>query len=222
MTEWEPLALSFQVAVVATLLAVVLGVLVAAIAALAKSRLGDLLDAVITAPMVLPPTVLGYYLLVALGRQSMLGRAFESLTGSSIVFTRTGAVVAAMLGALPLVTKASRAAMEDVDPVLVAAARSLGASPLRAFWTITLPLSRSGIVAGATLGFARALGDFGVTLMLAGNIPGLTRTASLAIYDAVQANREQQALGMVLVLSALAVASLYAVNRLQRRSRRVV
>jgi molybdate transport system permease protein len=178
------------------------------------------LDALITMPMVLPPTVLGYYLLIVLGRQSVLGRAYEALTGSPIVFTRTGAIVAAMFGALPLVTKSARAAMEDVDPTLVAAARSLGATPLRAFLTITLPLARGGIAAGATLGFARALGDFGVTLMLAGNIPGLTRTASLAIYDAVQANRESEALGMVLVLSALAVVTLYGVNRLQSRARR--
>jgi molybdate transport system permease protein len=220
VSQWEPLALSLQVAVVATLWALGLGVFVAAVAAHAKSRIGDLLDAVITAPMVLPPTVLGYYLLITLGRQSPIGRAYEAVTGSSIVFTRTGAIVAATLGALPLITKAARAAMENVDPVLVAAARSLGASGWRAFWTITLPLSRGGIVAGATLGFARALGDFGVTLMLAGNIPGLTRTASLAIYDAVQANREREALGMVLVLSAFAIAILYGVNRLQGRSRR--
>ncbi|MFT3925648.1 MAG: molybdate ABC transporter permease subunit [Myxococcales bacterium] len=218
--SFQPLALSFQIAVIATVLALLVGVSVAAIAALWRSRLGDLLDALITAPMVLPPTVLGYYLLVALGRQSVIGRAFESLTGSSIVFTRSGAVVAATFGALPLITKAARAAMEDVDPTLVAAARSLGATSLRAFTSVTLPLARGGIVAGATLGFARALGDFGVTLMLAGNIPGLTRTASLAIYDAVQANREQEALGMVLVLSALALATLYTVNRLQRRSYR--
>jgi molybdate transport system permease protein len=164
--------------------------------------------------------VLGYYLLVAFGRRSPLGQLYETLTGSSLVFTRTGAVLAAFFGALPLITKAARAAMEEVDPELVAAARSLGASPRRAFWTVVLPLSRRGIVAGATLGFARALGDFGVTLMVAGNIPGLTRTAALAIYDAVQANREAEALGMVLVLSALALLALYTVNRLQQGRRR--
>ncbi len=220
MSQWEPLALSFQVAFVATLWAVAVGVVVAAIASLWRSRLGDLLDAVITMPMVLPPTVLGYYLLIALGRQSALGRAYEALTGSSIVFTRTGAIVAAAFGALPLVAKTARAAMEDVDLTLVAAARSLGAGPVRAFVTITLPLARGGIAAGATLGFARALGDFGVTLMLAGNIPGLTRTAALAIYDAVQAGREPEALGMSLVLSGFAVLTLYVVNRVQRRARR--
>jgi molybdate transport system permease protein len=217
---WEPLALSFEVAVLSTSLALLLGVAAAAVVARSKTRWSDLLDALITAPMVLPPTVLGYYLLIALGRRSPLGQAYEAVTGSSIVFTKTGAVVAALCGALPLVTKTVRAAMEEVDPELVAAARSLGATRTQAFLTVILPLSRGGIVAGATLGFARALGDFGATLMVAGNIPGITRTASLAIYDAVQGNREEQALGMVLVLSGLAVFALYTANRLHRRSRR--
>jgi molybdate transport system permease protein len=219
VTDWASLALSFEIAVIASAGALVLGVALAAAAARARSRLGDLLDSLVTAPMVLPPTVLGYYLLVFLGRRSPLGRAYEAVTGSSIVFTKTGAVLAALLGALPLVTKAARAAMEEVDPELVAAARSLGATPWRAFWSVTLPLSRAGIAAGVSLGFARALGDFGVTLMVAGNIPGLTRTASLAIYDAVQADREGDALGMVLCLSALALWVLYGVNRLQRGRR---
>jgi molybdate transport system permease protein len=214
VTDWGPLALSFEVATLATVLALVLGVGLAAVVSSTRSRWSDLLDALVTAPMVLPPTVLGYYVLVALGRQSPLGKLYEALTGSSIVFTAMGAIVAAFLGALPLVMKSARAALEDVDPLLVAAARSLGAGPLRTFFRVVLPLSRGGIVAGGTLGFARALGDFGVTLMVAGNIPGVTRTASLAIYDAVQAGREQQALGMVLVLTALGILALYAVNRL--------
>ena len=120
------------------------------------------------------------------------------------------------IGALPLIMKSARAAMEEVDPRLVAAARSLGAPPLRAFITITLPLARTGIVAGLALGFARALGDFGVTLMVAGNIPGVTRTAALAIYDMVQANREQDALGTALVLTGLSIVALYLVNRSSR------
>jgi molybdate transport system permease protein len=214
VTDWSPLALSLEVATLATALALLLGVGLAAVVSFRRSRWADLLDALVTAPMVLPPTVLGYYVLVALGRQSPLGKVYEQLTGSSIVFTEVGAIIAAFLGALPLVMKSARAAMEDVDPLLVAAARSLGAGPLRAYLRIILPLSRGGIVAGGTLGFARALGDFGVTLMVAGNIPGLTRTASLAIYDAVQGGREQQALGMVLVLSAFGILTLYGVNRL--------
>jgi molybdate transport system permease protein len=165
--------------------------------------------------------VLGYYLLVALGRSSAVGRAFEALTGSSIVFTRAGAVVAAAVGALPIVVKSSRAALEEVDPVYVQAARTLGAGAVRAFFTVRLPLAARGILAAVCLAFARSLGDFGVTLMVAGDIPGETQTASLAIYDAIQARDEGGALQMVLILSAIAVGILYAVNLLtMKRSAR--
>ena len=164
--------------------------------------------------MALPPTVLGYYVLVLFGRTSMIGRLFERVTGSSIVFSTTGVVLAAAIGALPLVVVSSRAALESVDRTLVGAARTLGASPLRAFLTVELPIAAPGIVAGLMLGFARALGDFGVTLMVAGNIPGETQTASLAIYDAIEANRERDALGMVVVLTVTAVAVLYFARRL--------
>lgn len=216
---WAPLVLSFEVAATATLLAGAAGVVLGGILARLRFPGRDLLDVLITAPMVLPPTVLGYYLLVALGRHSPIGRAFEALTGSSIVFTRTGAVVAATIGALPLVVKSARAAMEEVDPQLVDAARTLGATRLRVFLTIVLPLSASGVLAGLSLGFARALGDFGVTLMIAGNIPGLTRTASLAIYDAVQAGRDAEAAGMAAVMTAAAIVVLYGANKLSRRRR---
>ncbi len=169
--------------------------------------------------MVLPPTVLGYYLLVLLGRQSVLGHAFEALTGSSIVFTRSGVVLAATIGALPLISKAARAALESVDARLVGAARTLGAGRLRAFFSVSLPLARRGITAGVLLGFARALGDFGVTLMVAGNIPGQTRTASLAIYDAVLAGRDGDATRLSLIMTVLAVAVLIVASTLTRQRR---
>ena len=178
----------------------------------------DWLVVLITAPMVLPPTVLGYYVLVALGRSSAIGIAFESLTGSPIVFTRTGAVIAATIGALPLTTKSARAALEGVDRRLVLAARTLGAGPLRAFVTVHLPLASRGIVAGTMLGFARSLGDFGVTLMVAGDIPGETQTAALAIYDAIQAQREGDARFMVVFLTLLAAVMLYVVAKLTGRA----
>lgn len=216
--EWHPLLLSFQVAAIAALLAGITGIALAALLALRRFPGRELLDVMITAPMVLPPTVLGYYVLVVLGRRSALGGAFEAITGESIVFTRTGAVVAATIGALPLVVKAARAALEGVDPTLVGAARTLGAAPLRAFFTIQVPLAGRGILAGLMLGFARSLGDFGVTLMVAGNIPGETQTAALAIYDAIQARRESSAMGMIAVLSAIAVVTLYAVNKLSGRT----
>jgi molybdate transport system permease protein len=212
--ELAPLLLSFEIATVATILAAFLGIGLATLLANTRFPGRDLLDVVVTAPIVLPPTVLGYYLLVALGRRSLIGHAFEAVFGSSIVFTRTGAVVAATVGALPLVVKSGRAALEGVEPTLIRAARTLGASPLRAFLTVQLPLAARGVVAALMLAFARSLGDFGITLMVAGDIPNETQTASLAIYDAIQEQRETTALGMVLVLTGVAIAILYTVNKL--------
>jgi molybdate transport system permease protein len=212
--EWHPLWLSLQVSTIATALATLVGVGVGWLLAVRRFPGKELLDVLITAPMVLPPTVLGYYVLVLVGRRSVFGHAFEAVTGSSLVFTRTGAVLAAFIGALPIVVKSARAALEGVDPTLVRAARTLGAGPMRAFFTVRLPLAASGILAGVMLAFARSLGDFGVTLMIAGDIPGETQTASLAIYDAIQANRDGEALGMILVMSAVAIGILYAVNKL--------
>lgn len=214
--EWHPLFLSFQVSVAAIAIATVVGLAFATLLATRRFPGRDLLDVLITAPMVLPPTVLGYYVLVAIGRRSVIGEAYESLTGSSLVFTRTGAVIAATIGALPLVVKSARAALEGVDPLLVRAARTLGAGAVRAYFTVHLPLAARGVVAGLMLGFARALGDFGVTLMVAGDIPGETQTASLAIYDAIQANEQARATGMILVLSAVAIGTLYVVNKLTK------
>lgn len=204
------------------MIAGVFGVALGALLAAPRFRGRDLLDVVVTAPMVLPPTVLGYYVLVLLGRESAVGQAFEAVTGSPIVFTRTGAVVAAAIGALPLITKSARAAIEEVDPRLLGAARTLGATPLRVFFTVTVPLAASGVLAGLTLGFARALGDFGITLMVAGSIPGETRTGALAIYDHVVAGRETAARNTAIVMTLLAAAALYGVNRLTRRRPRGV
>ena len=215
--SFAPLLLSFKVALIATALSGLFGTLLGALLANKRLPLRDLIDVLVTAPMVLPPTVLGYYVLVALGRRSSLGTLYEGLVGSPIVFSQTGAVVAATIGSLPLVVKSARAALEAVDPAFISAARTLGATPLRAFLTVQLPLAGGGILAGLMLGFARALGDFGVTLMVAGDIPGETQTASLAIYDAIQANRHDEALGMVAVLTALAIALLYAINKLAAR-----
>lgn len=215
--SWDPLILSFQVAIASTCIAGVLGVALAGLMARTRFRGRDVLDALITAPMVLPPTVLGYYLLLAVGRQSAVGRAYESIVGAPLVFSKAAVVLAATIAALPFVVRAARAAMEDVDPRLVGAAATLGATPLRVFFTVVLPLSRNGIFAGLTLGFARALGDFGVTLMVAGNIPGVTQTGALAIYDAVQANREAEAAGMAAAMTAFAIVALYGGAKLVRR-----
>jgi molybdate transport system permease protein len=215
--EIEPLILSFQVATIAMAIAAVIGVAVAALLVNYRFPGRNLVDVVFTAPMVMPPTVLGYYVLVALGTHSTLGNLYTAITGSQIVFTKAGAIVAAVIGALPLVVKTVRTAVEEIDPTLVLAARTLGATRMRAFITIQLPLSYRGLIAALMLAFVRALGEFGITLMVAGDIPGVTKTASLAIYDAIIGHREDDALMMVVVLTVTASVILYVVNRLTEK-----
>ena len=215
-----PLYLSFEIAAVATVLAALVGIAVAALLANYRFPGRDVIEVIFTAPIVMPPTVLGYYVLVTLGRRSFLGHAYESLVGSSIVFTFTGAVVAAVIGALPLVVKSVRTALEETDPTLVLAARTLGATPLRAFVTIQLPLAYRGIAAALMLAFARSIGDFGVTLMVAGDIPHKTQTAALAIYDAIQGQREEEAGLMIAVITTIVVVLLYIVGKLTAREQR--
>ena len=204
-----PLWLSLQVAAVSTLFVVLFGVALAWLLARKNFFGREALDALVTLPLVLPPTVLGYYLLVLLGRNGPAGRLFEALTGGQLVFTLRGAVIAASVGALPLMLKTARAAIASVDAQFEDAARTLGKSEWQIFRRVTLPLASRGILA-----VARSLGDFGATLMVAGNIPGRTQTASIAIYDAVQAGRDSQALALVALLSLVAFALLYATNRL--------
>lgn len=212
-----PLLLSFQVGIYATIVAAIIGIAVAALLANYRFVGREIIDIVFTAPIVMPPTVLGYYVLVTLGRSSFIGRAFESVTGSSIVFTKTGAVIAAAIGAMPLVVKSVRTGLEDVDRTLIHAARTLGATPARAFFTIQLPLAKRAVAAALMLAFARALGDFGVTLMVAGDIPGKTQTAALAIYDAIQAQRDRDALVMIVVLTVTVAIFLYVVGKLTEK-----
>ena len=217
--DWFPLWLSLRVAFISTVLVVVAGVSLAWALAAKSFRGREALDALVTLPLVLPPTVLGYYLLVLLGRGSRLGQLYESITGGPLVFTWQGAVVAASVGALPLVVKTARAAFASVDAELEDAARTLGKSEWEVFRRVTLPLASRGVAAAAMLAFARALGDFGATLMVAGNIPGRTQTAAVAIYDATQTGRDAHALALVLILSAAAFAVLYATNRLTAAGR---
>jgi len=212
--DWFPLALSLRVAFIATAFVVVAGVALGWLLARKRFFGREFLDAVVTLPLVLPPTVLGYYLLVFLGRRSPVGQAIQAITGRSLVFTWEGAVVAAMIGALPLMVKTSRAPIAAVDTNLENAARTLGQSELRVFWRVTLPLASRGITAATMLAFARALGDFGATLMVAGNIPGRTQTAAIAIFDAEQAGRENYAVVLVLILSVVALALVYSTNKL--------
>jgi len=210
---WVPLLLSLKVALWATLLATVGGVAAAYGLSRWRSPLRDLVDAILTLPMVLPPTVLGYYLLVLLGRRGVLGETLAGW-GIELVFTWQGAVIAAAVVAFPLVLKAARAAFEDVDPQLPAAARVLGVRDSAIFFRVTLPLASRGIIAGVLLAFARALGEFGATLMIAGNLPGRTQTLSIAIYEAVQAGDDHTANVLVLITSVVCVAALLLAQRL--------
>ena len=215
--DWFPIKLSFAVASAATLIALVAGSGLAWLLARKRFPGRDVVDAVITLPLVLPPTVLGYYLLVLLGTRSSLGGFLYRNFGLRLTFTVTAAIIAATIHALPLVTKSLRAAFESVDPQLEAAARTLGLNGRRIFFRITLPLASRGVLAATALAFARALGDFGVTIMIAGNIPGKTQTASVAIYDAVQAGRDNEALTLAVIVSLIAVVMLYFINRFGRK-----
>jgi molybdate transport system permease protein len=215
--DWFPLWLSLRVAFVSTAIAFVAGLWLAYILANREFRGKEVLDAAITLPLVLPPTVLGYYLLVLLAGNSPLGKLWENVFGSPLVFTWKAAVLAALLHALPLLVKSARAALESVDRSLERAARNLGASEWRLFWRVTLPLARRSILAATALAFSRSLGDFGVTLMVAGNIPGRTQTAAVAIYDAVESGNTALARTLVLVISAIALLILTLANRLNPR-----
>lgn len=212
--DWFPLWLSLRVAGISTALALVGGLWLAYLLANRDFRGKDVLDATITLPLVLPPTVLGYYLLVLIGRASPVGKIWEGLSGSPLVFTWKAAVIAALLHALPLLVKSTRAALESVDRNYERAARNLGASEWKLFWRVTLPLARRSILAATVLAFARSLGDFGVTLMVAGNIPGRTQTVAVAIYDAVESGDGTTARILVLVVSAVALLILTLANRL--------
>src|SRR5580692_1110754 len=212
--DWFPLWLSLRVAVISTALALALGLGVAWILANRAFRGKEVLDAAVTLPLVLPPTVLGYYLLVLLGRASPIGHFYQWMFGGPLVFTWQAAVVASLIHSAPLLIKSARAAFESVDRSYERAARNLGATELRLFWRVTLPLVRRSILAATALAFARSLGDFGVTLMIAGNIPGRTQTVSIAIFDAVEGSNGAAARVMVLIVSALALAILMLANRL--------
>jgi molybdate transport system permease protein len=212
------LRLSFQVAVAATVLSALVGIPLAYVLARRRFWGKSLVDLLVTLPLVLPPTVVGYYLIVLLGRRGVLGAPLYDLTGWTVAFTWYAAVVAATVMALPLLVRTVRAAIESVDRDLERAAHTLGRSEWQTTLEVTLPLARNGILAGLVLAFARALGEFGATLMLAGNIPGRTATVPLAIYTAVQTGESAEALGLVAVLTALSCLVLFAANRLSTRS----
>ncbi|MDQ0242832.1 molybdate transport system permease protein [Bacillus fengqiuensis] len=212
-----PLFLSVRVALTATLFALVIGIPIAYYLNRSNGRLADLIDTLITLPVVLPPTVLGYYLLVLFGRQSSIGTFLEDRFDITIVFTPAGAVMAALVVSIPFLIKSARSAFAGIDPTLLQAARILGRTEWNIFVTIMIPLAWRGIAAGITLAFARALGDFGATLMVAGSIPNETMTMPIAIYDALLAGNRELANVLVLIMTAVSLSMLYMINRLEKR-----
>ncbi|MBM4438937.1 MAG: molybdate ABC transporter permease subunit [Candidatus Rokubacteria bacterium] len=211
------LSLSIRVALLATALNAAIGIPLAYLLARRRFPGKTAVDLLVTLPLVLPPTVTGFYLIVLLGRRGWLGGPLYSATGWSITFTWYAAVVAATVMALPLLVRTARAAIESVDRDLERAAHTLGRSEWRTALEVTLPLARNGIIAGLVLAFARALGEFGATLMLAGNIPGRTATVPLSIYTAVQTGESGEALGLVALLTGLSCAVLLVAGRLGAR-----
>ena len=212
-----PLLLTLKVAAWATLLAAIVGVAAGWLLAKARFPGRDILDALLLLPMVMPPTVLGYYLLVAFGRKSAVGHWLEESLGIQLVFTWQGATLAAAVVAFPLVFKAAWTAFEGVHFDLENAGRTLGYGEWTLFTRITLPLAWRGIAAGSMLAFARAMGEFGATLMIAGNIPGRTQTLSIAIYEAVHAGDDALANSLVLIASVVCIVLLVAASRVVRR-----
>ena len=213
---WQALRLSLLVVSIATLVIGVAGTAFGYLLAKKKFRGKDFLDAILTLPMVLPPTVTGYYLILLLGRRGLLGEPLYALTGWTVTFTWIAAVVASTVVALPLMIKSARAAIESVDSDYEIASYILGKSEFQTFFRITLPLAGRGILAGIILSFARAFGEFGATLMLAGNIPGKTQTMPLAIYEAVVSGEDERAKWLALILTGISVLVVYLTNRLSR------
>ena len=214
---WPAFKLSLLVVSLATLFISVVGTAFGYVLAKRQFRAKELCDALLTLPMVLPPTVTGYYLILLLGRRGLLGHYLYAITGWTLAFTWEGAVLAASVMALPIMVKSARAALESVDPRYELVSLTLGKGELETFFRVTLPLAFRGLMAGIVLSFARALGEFGATLMLAGNIPGKTQTMPLAIFEAFIAGEDREARALALILTLTSVAAIYLTNSLTRR-----
>ena len=215
--DWEAIALSIRLATATTIILLALAVPLAAWLAFSRRRWTVIVEAVVALPLVLPPTVLGFYLLVALGPRSPIGRWWESLTGSTLPFTFTGLLVASVLYSLPFAVQPLLAAFAGVDPRLREASDILGRGRLVTLWRVVLPLSRAGLATSAVLTFAHTIGEFGVVLMMGGNIPGETRTVSISIYDSVQSFDYGEAGRTSLALLVFSLVVLTVTYALQRR-----
>ena len=218
MDDWSPLWISVQVAVLATVCSVILGTALA-YGVMKLKKLRPLADAVLTLPLVLPPTVVGFFLLILLGKNSVIGQFFNEL-GLPFIFTMRGAVAAAFVVSFPLMYRSARGAMEQMDRQLLYAARTLGANEGKIFFRVILPNCRSGIFAGMILAFARAMGEFGATIMLAGNIPGKTQTMALAVYTAVQGGNREEAFQWAVIIVLMSAAAILAINYFEQGKNR--
>ncbi len=215
--DWQAFLLTIRLAVLVAAILVLIGLPIAYWITYSRWRWKFLAEAVVALPIVLPPTVVGFYVLVALGPHSPIGRWWEALTGHTLAFTFQGLVIGSLLYSLPFAVQPFAASFAAVDPKLIAASATLGASKLRTFFRVILPLSASGLVTGVALSFAHTMGEFGVVLMVGGNIPGVTRTVSIDIYDQVQASNYSSANQTALVLLAISFVVLSAVYALNRR-----
>jgi len=214
--DWQSFRLTVELALVVSAVLVVVGLPLAYWIAFSRWRWKFLVEATVALPIVLPPTVLGFYVLVALGSQSPLGRWWQSFTGHTLAFTFTGLVIGSILYSLPFAVQPFSAAFASVDRKVLAASATLGASPVRTFFRIVIPLSVPGLITGVVLAFAHTMGEFGVVLMIGGNIPGVTRTVSIDIYDQVQASNYAAANATALLLLVFCFAVLTAVYGLNR------
>lgn len=217
--DYSPLYLSLWVSVIATVIIAVFGTLIAYLLARKRFFARTVLDAVTTLPMILPPTVTGYYLIILLGKNGIIGKHIHELTGLSIMFTWQAAVIAATVVAMPIMIKSAKAAIESVDREFEKAAFTLGKSEIETFFLVTLPLAKKGLMAGLILSFARALGEFGATIMLAGNIPGKTSTMPLSIYSAVQTGEDSLASILVIILTVISIIVIYITTRISESDR---
>jgi molybdate transport system permease protein len=218
LIDWQAFRLTIELAVVVSAILFVIGLPLAWWIAFSCWRWKFFVEALVALPIVLPPTVLGFYVLVALGSRSPFGRWWQSLTGHTLAFTFTGLVIGSILYSLPFAVQPFAASFSSVDRKLLAASATLGASPLRTFFRVVVPLSVPGLVTGVVLAFAHTMGEFGVVLMIGGNIPGVTRTVSIGIYDQVQDSNYAAANAMALLLLVFCFAVLTVVYGLNRRT----
>jgi molybdate transport system permease protein len=208
--DWSPLWISFKIAAVSTFFVFFSGVIAAkAVTSMKKGK--SIIDGILSLPLVLPPTVLGFFLLMLFGKNSGMGKLLDSV-GVNVIFTWQGAAIAAAVASFPIMYRTVRGAFEQVDRELVDAARQLGCSRAQTFFYVWIPLAWHGIASGITMSFARALGEFGATIMIAGNLPGKTRTMSVAVYTAMQSGNRELALKWTVVILSLSLISLVAIN----------